>query len=151
MMAVPEQKRSIAASAWRLMFDYSMAQLRAKARALGELGLTPGHMKALATLAPGEGRPMGWCAQEMACDASTATWLIDRLEERGLVVRQPSATDRRVKEVVLTREGEDMKLKLQQQYYSPPAELMALEEEQLNTLADILSRLPRPLSSPPVA
>src|SRR5260370_1388861 len=46
--------------------------------------------------------PMSELAALLACDNSNVTGLIDRLEGRGLVARQPSSQDRRVKHVVLT-------------------------------------------------
>lgn len=49
--------------------------------------------------------PMREVADRRHCDASNLTGIVDRLEARGLVTRRTPATDRRVKELVLTREG----------------------------------------------
>lgn len=51
-------------------------------------------------------RAMRELADEMHYDASSITALVDRLEERGLVVRGPHPTDRRIKQVSLTPAGE---------------------------------------------
>jgi DNA-binding MarR family transcriptional regulator len=134
-------KTDAATRVWSLMSDYAMTQFRQKSRGLGEIGLTPGHMKALMTLQPGEALPMGACAQEMGCDASTATWLIDRLEERGLVERRPSTTDRRVKGVVLTEMGSETKATLHEHYSEPPEALLELSIEELEALLGMLSKL----------
>jgi DNA-binding MarR family transcriptional regulator len=134
-------KQESASHVWRLMSDYSMTQFRQKSRTLQDIGLTPGHMKALMTLEPGEALPMGVCASGMGCDASTATWLIDRLEEKGLVERRPSPTDRRVKGVVLTETGSQIKASLQEHYFEPPAALLELTEEELRALYSLLSKL----------
>jgi DNA-binding MarR family transcriptional regulator len=134
-------KQESASKVWRLMSDYSMAQFRQKSRSLQDIGLTPGHMKALMTLEAGEALPMGVCAHGMGCDASTATWLIDRLEEKGLVERRPSPTDRRVKGVVLTETGSQTKASLQEHYFEPPAALLELSEEELQALDSLLSKL----------
>jgi DNA-binding MarR family transcriptional regulator len=134
-------KEESASRVWRLMSEYSMAQFRRKSRRLQDIGLTPGHMKALMTLEPGEALPMGACAHEMGCDASTATWLIDRLEEKGLVERQPSTTDRRVKGVVLTASGSETKANLQEHYFDPPAALLELSDEELDVLFTLMSKL----------
>ncbi len=48
---------------------------------------------------------MNELAALLGCDNSNVTGLIDRLEGRGLVARQPSSEDRRVKHVVLTPAG----------------------------------------------
>lgn len=140
-MSSQSGKRSLAGDVWRLMSDFSTAQFRMKARSLQDLGLTPGHMRALLSLKPGEARPMGSCAHDLGCDASTATWLIDRLEEKGLVERRPSTTDRRVKAVVLTPSGAETKARLQEHYYDPPDELLDLGLEDLEKLRDALSGL----------
>lgn len=49
--------------------------------------------------------PMREVASRRHCDASNLTGIVDRLEARGLVVRRTPASDRRVKELVLTDEG----------------------------------------------
>jgi len=49
--------------------------------------------------------PMGELAERLFCDASNVTGIVDRLEARGLVERQVSRADRRVKHLVLTEEG----------------------------------------------
>lgn len=134
-------KRSIATQVWRLMSDFSRSQFHHKARSLQDLGLTPGHMKALLTLEPGAARPIGSCAHEMGCDASTATWLIDRLEERGLVERRPSRSDRRVKGVLLTKLGIETRTSLQEHYHEPPVELLNLDRESLESMLDALTKL----------
>lgn len=141
-------KEESASRVWRLMSEYSMAQFRQKSRSLQDIGLTPGHMKALMTLEPGEALPMGACAHEMGCDASTATWLIDRLEEKGLVERRPSTTDRRVKGVVLTETGSETKANLQEHYFDPPAALLELSEEELDALFTLLSKLQTSTAEP---
>lgn len=108
---------------------------------LQELGLTPGHMKALLMLEPGEPRPMGSLAQQFACDASTITWLVDRLEERGLVERGGLPADRRVKTVVLTPLGVKTKADLERRLYEPPRELSKVDSHSLEALRDVLTKL----------
>ena len=57
---------------------------------LRELGLTPGHLKALVDARPRRATPMRALADALACDASMVTLMTDRLEERGLVERRTS-------------------------------------------------------------
>jgi DNA-binding MarR family transcriptional regulator len=118
-----------------------MEQFRLKSRVVSEYGINPGHMKALMSLEPGEAVPMGACAQDMGVDASTATWLIDRLEEKGLVERRPSPTDRRVKGVVLTEQGQAIRKRLHAHYEEPPAALLELSPEELEGLYSLLTKL----------
>lgn len=44
-------------------------------------------------------------ADRLAVEAATMVAMVDRLVKAGLVVREPSTTDRRVKRVVLTADG----------------------------------------------
>lgn len=72
-------------------------------RVAHELGTTPSQVVALRELSePITAREL---ANRMSCEASNATFLLDRLEEQGLVERRPHPTDRRAKEVVLTETG----------------------------------------------
>lgn len=134
-------RRAVATETWRLMSEFTMGTFTSRAGVLQEMGLTPGHLKALRVLAADEARPMGACAHAVGCDASTATWLIDRLEERGLVERQPSKTDRRVKGVILTPLGAETKARLDTHFGEPPASLLELDAEALDALHDALLRL----------
>jgi DNA-binding MarR family transcriptional regulator len=59
-------------------------------------------------------------ADEWECDASNATWIVDRLERSGLAERRTVARDRRVKLVVLTPKGAETKRELMEEFHSPP-------------------------------
>jgi DNA-binding MarR family transcriptional regulator len=80
-------------------------------------------------------------ADEWQCDPSNATWIIDRLETLGLAERRVVAHDRRVKLVALTVKGARTRSSLMQDFYDPPAELAALDAEELQALERILSKL----------
>jgi DNA-binding MarR family transcriptional regulator len=85
----------------------------AVAALLVELDLTEPLGTALWRLDPaGPPPPMRALAASLSCDPSTATFLVDRLEERGLVVREASPADRRIKVVALTRAGKDTRRRL---------------------------------------
>jgi DNA-binding MarR family transcriptional regulator len=72
-------------------------------RVADEMGLTPSQVVALRELSePITAREL---AARMACEASNATFVLDRLEERGLLNRHPHPDDRRAKQIVLTAEG----------------------------------------------
>ncbi len=66
-------------------------------------GLVPSDLLALSKL--DKPLPMKELAHRMACDASFVTAVADTLEENGLVTREPSRDDRRVKHLVLTADG----------------------------------------------
>jgi DNA-binding MarR family transcriptional regulator len=48
---------------------------------------------------------LGELAAELGCDKTNITGMIDRLERRGLLRREPDPADRRVSRVTLTEEG----------------------------------------------
>ena len=73
-------------------------------------------------------------ADAWGCDASNATWIVDRLEARGLAERRAKPGDRRVKLVVLTPEGLRTRQRLQQGMYEPPPALLALSAAELRAL-----------------
>jgi DNA-binding MarR family transcriptional regulator len=89
-------------------------------------------------------------ADEWRCDASNATWIVDRLEKMGLAERTTVPHDRRVKLVVLTRKGLKMRTELMEEYYDPPADILALSASQLELLEGVLGSFThqgRPLKS----
>jgi DNA-binding MarR family transcriptional regulator len=134
-------KRAVAADVWRLMLECSLAQFGRASGILQHLGLTPGHMKLLLQLEEDDARAMGSLAQSFRCDASTMTWLVDRLEERGLVERRLLATDRRVKAVALTPLGVTTKAELTKRLYAPPEALLALDRPGLEGLRVALTKI----------
>ena len=145
----PASKATLAADVWRDLFAFfwSTGSRNAMVLVSQELGLTPGHVKALLELQPDQPRPMGALAESLHCDASNATWLVDRLEEAGLVERGTVPTDRRVKTVVLTAVGAKTRAEVVDRLHEPPAELLALDREDLEELRAALAKLPK--SEPP--
>ena len=120
-----------------------MSQFGRTASIAQGLGLTPGHVRALLALDPDEPQAMGTLAQNFACDASTMTWLIDRLEEKGLVERKGLKSDRRVKTVALTPEGMRTKEELESRMYEPPEFILDLDRDVLESLHQVLGNLVR--------
>ena len=141
--AVQSENAVLAAEVWRRMLDFHMAHLR-HIETARELGLNPGATKLLLDLEPDDPRPMRALAETFACDASNVTWMVDQLEERGLVERRTFTSDRRVKTVALTALGEKTKAELLRRFYAPPDDLVALPRPELVALRDALTRLPSP-------
>lgn len=85
-----------------------MDRTRQAVREVGEEeGLSIPQLDVLRRLREGPS-PMRRLAVQMNCEASNLTGLVDRLESRGLVERQPHPEDRRVKCVGLTEAGEQL-------------------------------------------
>ena len=144
-------KAALAADAWRHLFDFILATAGHRNQVLQQLGLTPNDSRALGSLEPERGRTMRSLAEEWRCDASTATWIVDRLERRGLVKRRASPGDRRVTLVVLAPRGVKTKAALHRGVYQPPPELLELTPRELAALRDAASKLPTSASRAPAA
>jgi DNA-binding MarR family transcriptional regulator len=112
-----------------------------RGRSLGRRGLTPNDSRALFTLDREAGRTMRDLAEQWECDASNATWIVDRLERLGLAERRPVPGDRRVRQVVLTARGERTRAELLEEFHTPPAELVGLGRRDLEALARALDEL----------
>jgi DNA-binding MarR family transcriptional regulator len=141
MAGSSKDKKALARRAWQLMFEFLIRTAPQRGKSLGRRGLTPNDSRALSNLDPREGRSMRSLADKWECDASNATWIVDRLEKLGLAERRSVPNDRRVKLVVLTPRGAKMKAELMQEFLTPPAELLELDRTDLETLQRILDKL----------
>ena len=129
--------------AWRYLYDilFSDESHEHMHHACESLGLTPGLMKALISMQPDESKPMKVLATQWRCDASYVTSLVDGLEERGLVERRLSPTDRRAKTIALTPEGDRTRLEVLARLHEPPAELGVLTAAEQRSLRDLLAKV----------
>ena len=140
-------KAAIAAEAWDALLTLTKVQRGRMFSVLQEFGLTPGDLRALSALDREAPRKMRALARAWGCDASNVTWMVDRLERRGLVERRLVPSDRRVKTVALTPLGASTKAELLARLNEPPADFLALDRASLEALRDALARLPPSLRS----
>ena len=97
------------------------------------------------TLNPDVPLAMSALADTLSCDASNVTGVVDKLEARGLIARQAVGSDRRVKVLVVTEKGREMRRKLLQRAAEPPAEIAAMPAEARGQLvAGLRAFLSRP-------
>lgn len=75
-------------------------------------------------------------AARMCCEASNATFIADRLEAMGFLIREPHPTDRRAKQLTLTGLGHKKRQDLLEllSYESPLGPLSEQEQLALKTL-----------------
>lgn len=106
-----------------------------------EFDLSPAQCHVLRLIEPGQPVPMGRIAETLACDASNVTGLVDRLEARGLVRRQPSDEDRRIKVLDLTLAGARLRTVVLDRMTKPPDSLSRLSPSEQRSLVRILRRL----------
>jgi MarR family transcriptional regulator, organic hydroperoxide resistance regulator len=129
-----------AGEAWGLFWRLFVADKSRRMATLNELGLAPMQAMALQHLEPGTPLPMSALAGALQCDNSNVTGIVDRLEAAGLVERRAAGHDRRVKTLVVTEHGEQVRAQLEQRMSVPPPALATLSEEDAAALRDILRR-----------
>src|SRR3954452_20151417 len=125
--------------AWSLMHWMMVTNKQRVVAMAQEFELAPQQMIALRMLGSGP-RKMSDLAHALFCDNSNVTGIVDRLEERGLVRREAAEGDRRVKLLVLTDEGERVRLEITKRMAEPPPPIASLSEKDQRTLRDILKR-----------
>jgi DNA-binding MarR family transcriptional regulator len=105
-----------------------------------ELGLTPPQMFALRALDPEHPVPMRELAVQLHCDSSNVTGLVDGLEAQGLVERRPDEHDRRVRMLVVTERGAQVRQRINEVVEEVPPALASLSAGDQRALRDILRR-----------
>jgi DNA-binding MarR family transcriptional regulator len=116
-------------------------------RTVGASGLTPPQYVVLSALATTNRRRLKELADEAHCTPATITGVVDVLERKGLVSRQPNPDDRRSLLVAITEEGKT------RQRSTPTLDDMlhgccsGLRPDDAAHLAQLLNQLDRSLES----
>ena len=126
--------------AWGLFWRIFVADKPRRWAALGDLGLTMMQGMALSQLDPGKPERMSALAERMQCDNSNITGIADRLEALGLIERRADPNDRRVKTLVLTPKGVELKAQVALRAGEPPPGFSSLTEAEAETLRDLLAK-----------
>jgi DNA-binding MarR family transcriptional regulator len=127
---------------WELLLEISRTHLKDHlANAVSELDLSLPQAHALQLLEPGSPVPMRDLAAGLRCDASNITGIVDRLEARGLVERRAAPGDRRVKALVVTDKGVELRAVLVERLQRVPAMVAELSEVEQRTLLELLRRV----------
>src|SRR3954454_25294895 len=133
--------------AWSLMHWLTVTNKQRLFAMAQEFELAPQQMFALRMLASGP-RKMSELAEALFCDNSNVTGIVDRLEERGLVRREAREGDRRVKLLVLTKEGERIRIEITKRMAEPPPPIASLSDKDQTELRDILQRAVESIPNP---
>jgi DNA-binding MarR family transcriptional regulator len=88
--------------------------------------------------------------RRMACDPSFVTMIADALEDRGLARREPSAADRRIKNLVLTPEGIERKSAVDRALLGQMPWAQALDVSERETLLALIRKMLSALAVTPV-
>jgi DNA-binding MarR family transcriptional regulator len=129
-----------AREAWGLFWQIFTGDKQRRMTTLNELGLAPMQAMALQQLQPGTPLPMSALADALHCDNSNVTGIVDRLEAAGLVERRPGDHDRRVKTLVVTERGVQLRDQVSERMSVPPGPIGNLSERDAVALRDILRR-----------
>jgi DNA-binding MarR family transcriptional regulator len=136
---------------WQLLFDLILSERVRMPTIAAEFDLSPTQVHVLRVLEPGTVVPMGRLAGALGCDASNITGVIDRLEARGLVERRAGERDRRVKVLVVTDRGLELRTRLLARLSAPPEPIARLSPDDQAALSAILRRALAQPSSPRIS
>jgi DNA-binding MarR family transcriptional regulator len=103
--------------------------------------LTPMQAMLLDRLQDGIAAPMTDLAQQLHCDKSNLTGVVDALEARGLVERTTPPDDRRVRALVTTPEGRAVRARLDRRLRADNPLLAVLEPSTLRALERTLQQM----------
>jgi MarR family transcriptional regulator, organic hydroperoxide resistance regulator len=140
MGASTRPRATPASEAWALMFELLHLSKQRFMAIASEFELSPPQVMALRQLDPEQPKPMSELAIALRCDNSNVTGIVDRLEDRGLVERQPAEHDRRVKMLSITPRGIEVRAGLSARLAEPPEPLAGLSIEDQRALRDIMRR-----------
>ena len=122
-------------TAYQAFAAYSAAQVRT-------LGLTPPQFDVLATLGDRSGMTCRELGERTLITKGTLTGVLDRMERRGLLSREPLEHDRRSVFVRLTPVGERLFTKVFPEHVQHLADHMrCLDRRELDQLDTLLERL----------
>ncbi len=133
--------RRTADEAWALMGRLWHANKGRFFAAINEFELSPPQALALRHLEPDSPLPMSALAELLHCDNSNITGIVDRLEDRGLVERRPASHDRRVKHLLVTEAGAEVRARLADRMDSAPEELSRLTKAEQRQLLALLRKV----------
>jgi DNA-binding MarR family transcriptional regulator len=102
--------------------------------------LTPQQVFAIKSLDEDRQTTMSAFATTLGCDASNVTSIVDKLESRGIVERRPSALDRRVKVLIMTRAGIELRQRINDTMQNPPPAIANLSVSDQEALVAIFRR-----------
>ena len=140
MADAPDGRPRSAAEIWRLLVDPAFQAVRDHvARCTSEHRLSPPQARLLRELVePISQREL---AGRLGYDPSNITALADALEARGLVERRTDPSDRRVRTLVRTEEGERAAAALEERLLRPPESVTALSPSEQHMLLRLLRKV----------
>ena len=129
-----------AAEIWRLLVESGFEAVRERvAHCTSERRLSPPQARLLRELAePASQREL---ARRLGYDPSNITALADALEARGLTERRTDPSDRRVRTLVRTEEGDRAAAALEERLFRPPESITDLSSREQHVLLGLLRKV----------
>jgi DNA-binding MarR family transcriptional regulator len=116
-------------------------------RTVSRTGLTPPQYVVLGALAERDRRPLKDLAEIAGCSRAAVTGIVDALECKDLVVREPNPDDRRSILLALTPEGRALHASTPGLHALFEDCCSGLSPDEVSRLAELLARLDRSLGS----
>ena len=114
------------------------------AASMGAAAITPGQFGVLTVIDSNPGLSQTQLGNALGIDRSTVVAVIDRLEERGLVARQPAPNDRRSHALHLSDDGRSTLHRLTERVRAHEREIARhLSTEEQARLIELLRRVAR--------
>ena len=137
------EREAAAGEAWQALYRLAFEREGQQRfhEACDVTGLAPGVLKTLLKLSADQPVAMRDLADFFRCDPSYVTSLVDGLESAGLADRRSHPTDRRVKMVVLSPNGEEVQVQVRKILGEPPASFARLTTVELRRLRALLAKL----------
>jgi DNA-binding MarR family transcriptional regulator len=123
---------------WPVLVEFALSLRGWWIAICDDLGLTPMQGHALRSLDPDRPSPMSVLADMLICDASNVTAIVDKLESRGLILRQGAENDRRIKMLAVTPQGRTLREQLCARAAEPPAAVATMPPTARRQMADVL-------------
>ncbi len=130
----------LAGETWQLLFELLLESRPHVPTVAATCDLTEPQCHVLRLLDPESTTPMRRLAEQLRCDASNVTGIVDRLEGRGLVERRACPRDRRVKELALTPAGAALRIDILDRLGQPPEPIGRLSPKDMELLCTILRK-----------
>jgi len=144
-MTQPDKKKAAASAHANVPYRIKiLSQLltRRLQRRLEPFDLTPTHFLVLRCLWKQDGLAISAIGKKVQQVGGTMTGVIDRMEERGLIVRERDKEDRRVWRARLTEKGKELNGRLPAVAASAREQLLSgISDKELELFADVLDRI----------
>ena len=137
---------------WEALIAFTLSRRSWWIDICAELDLTPMQGHALRSIEPDRPLAMSVLADALICDASNVTGIVDKLESRGLIVRQSAENDRRIKVLAVTAKGRELRERLCARLMMAPPAIAAMPADVRRQLAIALRTVvSEQASAPPKA